>query len=102
MRAILVTFLAAGMAMTAAPAAASEKSTVVSYADLDLTDPADIATLEQRISAAAKKVCTRSWDSSLSLSSSVETCRAASYKSAMEKVEALLAPDPGSPVALAD
>lgn len=102
MKKILHTVVAATLATAATPAAADEKSTTVSYADLDLTDPADFATLEQRVAAAARRVCSRSWDSPLSLWSSVEACRADSYHTAMATIEARLAPEENEPIALAD
>jgi UrcA family protein len=39
------------------PSLAETRSVSVQYADLDLTGPAGLATLEGRIEAAAKKIC---------------------------------------------
>jgi UrcA family protein len=48
---------ALGVAVFAAPLAAQEASTVVSYADLDLTTEAGRATLDSRLHRAVRDVC---------------------------------------------
>ena len=102
MRKIFLPVLAAFAVTSPVQAWADEPSTVVSYADLDLDNPADVATLEHRIAEAAKKVCTRSWDSPLSLWANAQACRADTFKTAMAKLKTQLSPEPGEPIALAD
>ena len=50
---------ALSLAAFSTPASAETRSVQVQYADLDLTSPAGVATLEGRIEAAAKKICGR-------------------------------------------
>ena len=50
---------ALSLAAFATPASAESQSVSVTYADLDLSSPAGMATLESRIEAAAKKICGR-------------------------------------------
>lgn len=102
MRKIFLPVLAAFAFTSPVQAWADEPSTVVSYADLDLDDPADVATLEHRIVIAAKKVCARSWDVPLSLWADTEACRADAFRTAMAKLKTQLSPETGESVALAD
>lgn len=58
MRRIIVPALAVlSLALVATPASAEKVSIPVQYADLNLDNPAGMATLEGRIEAAAKKIC---------------------------------------------
>lgn len=55
---IITTALTAlSLAVISTPASAETQSVSVQYADLDLTSPAGVATLEGRIEAAAKRIC---------------------------------------------
>lgn len=102
MRKILLSVLAAPVLVHAVPAMAREDSVAVSYADLDLSDPADFARLEDRLAAAAKKVCTANWSTTLSRWTNAKTCEADTLEKALAEAEALLAPEPSAPLALAD
>lgn len=58
MRNIIVPALAAlSLSAFSTPAAAETQSVSVQYADLDLSSPVGMATLEGRIQDAAKKIC---------------------------------------------
>lgn len=58
MHRIIVPALAAfSIALVAVPAAAEKMSIEVQYSDLNLDNPAGMATLEGRIQAAARKIC---------------------------------------------
>lgn len=50
---------AAGLALTSAPAFASDRSVEVRYGDLDLTSDGGASTLQQRVKRAVEKVCGR-------------------------------------------
>jgi UrcA family protein len=62
--ALLGSMLVAGAALAGPPDATAgtprgtSETRIVKYADLDLTRPADVATLYQRIEDTAKRVCT--------------------------------------------
>lgn len=51
-----------------------ERNEIVSYADLDLSDPADAARLERRVRAAAKRVCEEGPNVSLRARASRRAC----------------------------
>lgn len=58
MRKITVSALAAlSLAVLATPAAAETRTITVPYADLDLSVPAGMATLQHRVDAAAREIC---------------------------------------------
>lgn len=64
MKKILITALAAAFAMgAAAPVIAGEVGIYISHAGLDLTDPADVAVMEQRIESAVTTACAEVGDS---------------------------------------
>lgn len=89
MRTILVPVFAA-LACAAAPAVAKEYEPVqisVSYADIDLADPADMAKLESRIETAARKACTRTSRSTLVKSAIDTRCAEELETAALEQVE---------------
>ena len=52
-------FVAAGIAGLASPALADQVTVRVSYADLDLTSPEDVAVLHDRLAAALRQACDR-------------------------------------------
>jgi UrcA family protein len=60
--------------VAATPAAASQK--IVSYADLDLTNPEGIAKLDRRIQSAVRDVCGRAYPADLQSIHDVRRCRA--------------------------
>ena len=77
---ILTGLAAAALAAStvAAPAAATpadEDSIVVSYAGLDLANPADAARLERRLKAAARAVCSDAPMLDLTVAARVQACQ---------------------------
>ena len=87
MRKSIVTVLAALTAsIAAAPAAATGVTVTVSYADLDLADPAGMAALEERIAAAVDTVCSKVEPRRLRGLIAWEQCKAASLADAMEQL----------------
>ena len=94
MRKSVVTVLAAPAVLWAAaiatPAAAEEAIVRVNYGDLDLADPADVATLETRIAAAVKEVCNRAEPRIVSGDTAWKECKAKSLADAMEQVAAVV------------
>ncbi|MGZ8282576.1 MAG: UrcA family protein [Allosphingosinicella sp.] len=60
----------------ATPAAASPEQIPVSYADLDLTTPAGIATLDARLERAVRQVCGGTFPMSLDSRAQVRRCQA--------------------------
>jgi UrcA family protein len=102
MRKSIVTVLAAatllGGISIAAPATAQDATVHVSYADLDLTQPADLSTLKGRIEDAVKKVCNRVEPRIMSGQVAWEQCKAASLADAMEQLAAIA---PAGNIALA-
>jgi UrcA family protein len=96
MRKSIVTCLAALAASVAfaAPAAAEDAitaSVTVSYADLDVTAPADAAKLDQRIEAAAEDVCVKPDIRDLKAMASWQACKDGAVAGAQEQLS-LLAP----------
>jgi UrcA family protein len=61
MRMFMITSSLTALSLVAVstPASAETQSISVPYADLDLTNPAGVVTLEGRIAAAAKRICGR-------------------------------------------
>src|SRR3546814_13629853 len=49
--------LAGALVLSSVPASAAARSAEVRYGDLDLTSPADVALLQQRVALAVKHVC---------------------------------------------
>ena len=96
MRKSIVTVLAASMllgaASIAAPASAREASVVVSFGDLDLTDPAGKAVLDERIAAAVEEVCAKTEPRLLRGRAAWEECKAKSLADAMEQLAAIAPP----------
>ncbi|MBV9931645.1 MAG: UrcA family protein [Alphaproteobacteria bacterium] len=96
---------AAALAASAlsAPAAASpadETSVVVSYAGLDLADPADAARFDARLKAAARAVCSEAPILDLHLSAKVDACRADVIARAKADLQVALRAGTGRVVAL--
>jgi UrcA family protein len=93
MRKSIVTVLAAlAVSAAATPAAAEEferASVTVSFADLDLTKPAGVATLQSRIRTAVKQVCSKVEPRLLRGQIAWEQCKADSLADAMEQLAAL-------------
>ena len=100
MRKILIPVLAAASLATGA-SAASMRTEVVPYGDLDISTEAGRATLEARISGAVERVCGKAFKGSLAEVAVVEDCRAAAMEDAMAQVEARLATLPPPTVASA-
>ena len=92
-----VAAVAAALASTAfavAPAAAAspyERSTTVSYADLNLSSPAGQATLDRRIKRAAEQVCGSEHDLSLKVRQVARECQSEVIAGAKAQSGALLA-----------
>ena len=97
MRKSIVTVLAAPMLLgafttVAAPAAAEQVETAsvtVSFADLNLANPAGVATLRNRIKAAVNQVCSKVEPRLRGGQVAWEQCKAKSLADAMEKLAAL-------------
>ena len=97
MRKSVVTILTAlAFSGIAAPAAANEAATqaetvsvAVEYGDLDLATPAGTAALDQRIDAAASKVCQKPDIRSLKRMAAWEECKATAKTDAMEQLSVL-------------
>lgn len=90
MRNYVLTALAAiALAGTANARSPELVTQTVSFADLDLTKAEGIATLEARISAAAKKVCKRAFNYDLQSGAEFEACKKAAIAGAVEQVAAL-------------
>jgi len=66
---------ASALSAPAAAATADEDSIVVSYAGLDLANPADAARLERRIKAAARAVCSDAPMLDLTVAAKVQACQ---------------------------
>ena len=89
MRKSIVTLFAVPIvALLAAPAAARERSIIVSYADLDLTTPAGAAELDRRIEAAAEKVCVKPHLLDLRAMTAWEECKVATIAHAEDQLSA--------------
>lgn len=58
----------------------------VSYADLDLTKPADVTTLEQRVKETAQSTCREIKVDVPAEGSSVESCEKAAIEDAMQQI----------------
>jgi UrcA family protein len=90
MRKYLIPALAAlalsGGAYAKAPTYATER---VSIGDLDLASPEGVTTLEERISAAAEKVCHRAFVRDLRSTAKVNECKDIAIAGAMEQVAAI-------------
>ncbi len=95
MRKSIVLSLAAlaASAAFAVPAAAetATASVAVSYADLDLSVPADAAKLDQRIEAAAEDICAKPDIRDLKAMSAWQACKDGAVAGAQEQLS-LLAP----------
>ncbi|KRA80442.1 UrcA family protein [Altererythrobacter sp. Root672] len=91
MRKSIVTVLAAlaTSAALATPALAAETEVVVTYSDLDLTDAAGAAKLEQRIDSAAEQVCGKPDIRDIKGMVAFETCKTDAKSSALEQVSVL-------------
>jgi UrcA family protein len=66
---------ASALSAPAAAAQADETSVVVSYAGLDLANPADAARFERRLKAAARAVCSEAPLLDLGLSAKIQACQ---------------------------
>ncbi len=62
------------------------KSVTVSFGDLDLTRPAGVATLRQRLAAAAYVVCTDDISTSLAEQIQRQKCRSVAMRRAMQQI----------------
>ena len=82
MRKSIITVLAALSASIATPAAAETASVTVNFEDLDLTSPAGVATLDQRIAEAVEEVCNKTEPRRLRGKMAWEECKAASLADA--------------------
>ncbi|MBO9517539.1 MAG: UrcA family protein [Porphyrobacter sp.] len=91
MRKSIVTVLAAlaTSAALATPALAAETEVVVSYSDLDLTDAAGAAKLEQRVDAAAEQVCAKPDLRNIKGMVAFEACKVEAKTNALEQVSVL-------------
>ncbi|MBT2135518.1 UrcA family protein [Croceibacterium sp. LX-88] len=91
MRKSIVTVLAAlaTSAALATPALAEETEVVVSYSDLDLTDAAGAAKLEQRVDAAAEQVCSKPDLRNIKGMVAFEACKTEAKTNALEQVSVL-------------
>ncbi len=98
MRKSIVTVLAALSASFAIPASAKEVSVAVTFHDLDLTKPADLATLEGRIAVAVEEVCDKVEPRYFQSEMAWKECKARSLADAMEQLAAIA---PQAEVALA-
>ncbi|RKF22560.1 UrcA family protein [Altericroceibacterium spongiae] len=83
----LPVFAAACFAAIATPAAAAEVTVRVDVADLDLTNPADIAVVKGRIAEATDKACRNKVGSPLFNAAAFEDCSKASTQLAFEQLE---------------
>ena len=92
MRKSVVTVLAALTASIAVPASASEASVIVSFGDLDLTDPAGVTELETRIAAAVEEVCTTVEPRILRGKAAWEECKVLTLADAMEQLAEVVPP----------
>lgn len=90
MRKSVVTVLAALTASIAVPASAREASVIVTFGDLDLTDPAGRAVLDGRIAAAVEEVCAKTEPRILRGKAAWEECKAKSLADAMEQLAAVV------------
>lgn len=90
MRKSVLAIAAALCGLSAAPAAAETVSVEIFYADLDLSSPAGIATLKQRIEAAADRVCDRPSMRDLKAMAAWQECTAAARADAASQLSALV------------
>jgi len=89
MRKLFIPVLAAAsLAGVSAPAAAAEVTFAISYADLDLSNPADVAVMKDRIDAAVARACGRASIASLYGSQAVMDCKADGKTKALELLDA--------------
>lgn len=89
MRKSVIAFAALFAASTiAAPASAEEASIAVSYADLNLSAPAGVATLKHRIEAAAEKVCQKPYSRDLKTVAAWQECVTVARTEALERLAA--------------
>jgi UrcA family protein len=86
----------------ATPAVAQEetRSTIVSFAGLDLTKPADAARLDRRLRIAARQVCESGERATLRVVQEVRDCETAALAHARADVQLALRGGTGSQVAL--
>lgn len=91
MRRILTLAVAAWLVPASAGATTHKVSEVVSYEDLDLFDPQDLRTLEDRISVAVVNVCGAPATPSIWAVKAVDECRSAASEDAKAQLEARLA-----------
>lgn len=88
---LLFTF-AGALALSPIPALADELPTrIVHYADLDLTRPEGVASLETRIAAAARSVCPTDDPRDLGLAMKIAKCRKAARTSAHNQAQLAIA-----------
>ena len=95
--------LAASALSVPAPAAASpgdETSVVVSYAGLDMSNPADAARFDARLKAAARAVCSEAPILDLHLAAKADACRADVIARAKTDLQVALRAGSGRTVAL--
>jgi len=87
------TFLAAAViALTAAaPALAHPEEVAVRYQDLNLTSVGDRATLDRRLEAAAKDVCSAHGTFDIAARNASRNCRAAVVSDARQKAQIVVA-----------
>ena len=90
MRKSIITVLTALTASIATPAAAETVSVTVNFEDLDLTSPAGVATLDQRIAAAVEQVCAKAEPRLLWGKMAWEECKAASLADAKRQQSAIV------------
>ncbi len=85
-----ITILTAAALGLTATASLAQQSTIVSFADLDLTTPAGHAMITRRISNAARKVCDIGGNGVSELATHVvaRNCRLQAMADAMKAVEA--------------
>jgi UrcA family protein len=89
--AVLAAAAVAGGLANPAFAADETVSVTVSYADLDVADPAGAETLTRRIDSAVERVCERPDIRNLKAMAAWEECKAAALAGAMEQLS-LVAP----------
>ena len=90
-RLIIPTLLLASLAANPAHAGWSDPARqIVSYADLDLSTPAGVATLDGRIDRAIRKVCGKAY-MDLNTSQAVRQCRKDTFSSVQHQRASVLA-----------
>ena len=79
--ALSTSFIVADAAV-ARPSSGDQRSTLVRYGDLDLADPAGVATLDRRLEAAVSRICSPADSGDLISQREVRRCRAEARLSA--------------------